>query len=100
MPKAIDGLDLSGGREHFGGYSYTAAAYVLGPGDLGPLADGLHDFLSGLPGTLASASAPSPGLCAVRILTAGAPVLYKALNGVRTILRDYFGLPGPAREVI
>ena len=100
VPEAIDGFDLSRGHEHFGGYSYTATAYVLGPVDLGPLADDLHDLLSGLPGTLASASAPSPGLCAVRILTTGAPVLYKALNGVRTLVRESFGLPDPVREVV
>lgn len=99
-PEATDGLDLAGGDEPFGGYSYTAAAHVLAPWDLGPLAEELHDFLAGLPGALASASAPAPGLCAARILTAGAPELYAALNGVRTLVRGSFGLPRAAREVV
>lgn len=99
MPEVIDGLDLAGGDGRFGGYSYTAAAYVVAPRDLGPLAEGLHDFLAGFPGALASASAPAPGLCAARVLTAGAPELYSALNGVRGLTRKSFDLPAPARKV-
>ncbi len=99
VPEVVDGLDLAGGDELFGGYSYTAAAYVLAARDLGPLAGKLHDFLAGLSGTLASASAPAPGLCAARVLTSGAPELYRALNGVRTLVRNSFDLPAPARKV-
>lgn len=99
VPEMMDGLDLGGGGERFGGYSYTAAVYVLAPGDLGPLAEELHGLLAGLSGALASASAPAPGLCAVRILTTGAPDLYRALNGVRALVRKSLGLPAPAREV-
>ncbi len=97
--EAMDGLDLAGGDERFGGYSYTAAVYILAAGDLGPLAEELHDLLAGLSGALASASAPAPGLCVARILTDGAPELYRALNGVRALVRESFGFPAPAREV-
>ncbi len=99
VPEVIDGLDLDGGEERFGGYSYTAAVYVLAARDLGPLGEELHGFLAGLSGALASASVPAPGLCAVRVLTTGAPGLYRALNGVRALVRGSFGLPAPAREV-
>ena len=96
VPEAVDGLDLAGWDEPFGGYSYTTAAYVVAPRDLGPLVEKFHDSLAGFPGALASASAPAPGLCAVRVLTAGAPGLYGALNGVRTLVRRSFGLAAPA----
>ena len=99
VPEVIDGLDLAGGDEPFGGYSYTAAAYVLAARDLGPLAKSLHDFLAGFSGTIASASATAPGLCAVRVLTDKAPKLYGALNGVRTLARQSFEMPAPARRV-
>lgn len=49
VPEAVDGLDLAGWDEPFGGYSYTAAAYVVAPRDLGPLAEKLHDSLAGFP---------------------------------------------------
>lgn len=97
-PEFVDGFDLAGDREHFGGYSYVAAVYVLAPGDLQPLADALHDSLAGAPGTLSSASAPAYGLCAARILTISAPKLYGALNRVRALVRKSLGLPAPARE--
>lgn len=99
VPEVGDGLDLAGGDEPFGGYSYTAAAYALAARDLGPLAEELHDLLSGFPGALASASAPAPGLCAVRVLTNKAPKLYGALNGVRALVRGSFGMPAAARGV-
>lgn len=98
-PEAIDGFDLAGVSEPFGGYSYAAGAYVLAPQDLNPLAEELHLSLCGVPGALASASAPDPGLCAVRILTNGAPELYAALNAVRELTRSALSLPAPAREV-
>ncbi len=59
IPEAIDGLDLPGGSEPFGGYSYTAAAYILAPVNLESLADDLHHHLDGVTGVLASASACS-----------------------------------------
>lgn len=99
LPEATDGFDLTGGAESFGGYSYIASAYVSAPQDLAPLAEELHDFLSRLPGTLASASAPASGLCAVRVLAAGARPLYEALNGFRDLSRSFLELPVPAREV-
>lgn len=99
VPEVIDGLDLHGGAEPYGGYSYMAAVYVVAARDLGPLAEELHDLLHNLPGVLASASAPSPGLCAVRALADGAPALYRALNRTRDLARKYLGIPYPAREV-
>jgi urease accessory protein len=98
-PEATDGFGLLGGSERFGGYSYVASAYVSAPQDLTPLAEKLHNFLSRLPGTLASASAPTSGLCAVRVMVTGAGALYWALNGFRGVSRRFLGLPEPAREV-
>jgi urease accessory protein len=98
-PEATDGFDLLGGRERFGGYSYVASAYVSAPQDLAPLAEELHGYLYRLPGTLASASAPTSGLCAVRIMATGAGALYGALNGFRGVSRRFLGQPEPAREV-
>lgn len=99
LPEATDGFDLTGGTENFGGYSYVASAYVSAPRDLAPLAEELHGHLSRLHGTLASASAPAPGLCAVRVLATGSRSLYTALNGFRDLSRKYLGMPAPAREV-
>lgn len=100
-PEVVDGFDLSGGvREHFGGYSYLAAAYVCAPTDLGPLADILHEAFSGISGALASASAPSSGLCVVRVLADSAPVMYRALNACRELSRRFLGLTVPARAVL
>ncbi len=99
-PEAADGLDLAGGDEPFGGYSYVAAAYVLAPTDLGSLADILHDSVAGTAGALASASAPAPDLCAVRILARDAPTLYGLLNRTRRLARDFLGLPAPSRGVL
>lgn len=76
-----------------------AASYVLAPEGLGPLAEEPHGFLDGVPETLVSASAPVPGLCVVLVLTDKAPKLYAALNGVRTVVRESFDLPPPARAV-
>jgi urease accessory protein len=99
VPQVADGFELVGGTESLGGYSYSATAYVLAPVDLGTLTEELHIFLSCMPGTLASASAPASGLCAARILAEGADALYGALNGVRTLARATLDLPAPAREV-
>ncbi len=99
LPEVADGFDLAGGGELFGGYSYVAAAYVSAPKDVEPLAEELHGSLSRLPGTLASASAPASGLCAVRVLAARARPLYEALNGFRSLSRRFLGLLAPAREV-
>ena len=63
IPEAIDGFDLPGGSEPFGGYSYSATAYALAPRDLGPLAENVHLRLGGMVCALASASAPASGLC-------------------------------------
>lgn len=99
LPEVADGFALADSPEPFGGYSYVAAAYVLAPKDLEPLAEELHGSLLRVPGALASASAPAAGLCVVRILTHGAHALYEALNGLRALARKRLGLPVPAREV-
>ena len=100
VPGVVDGFDLAGGRESFGGYPYLAAAYVLAPTDLGPLADMLHEELSGVPAALASSSAPSAGLCAVRILADSFHALSVVLNLCRVASREFLGLPVAAREVL
>ena len=100
LPEVVDGMDLKGGAERFGGFSYSAAAYILAPEELGSLADELHDLVAGIPGALASASAPTPGLCAVRALTADAHALYQVLNRTRDFVRRFLRLPVPAREII
>ncbi|QIN77749.1 hypothetical protein GBA65_03590 [Rubrobacter marinus] len=100
LPEVVDGFDLPAGGEPFGGYSYLAGLYVLAPLDLAPLADELHHaLLPGAPRVLASASAPSSGLCAVRVLARDATALYRALNVCRALSRARLGLAPPVREV-
>ncbi len=99
LPEVVDGLALPAGGEPFGGYSYIAAAYILAPLNLEPLAEELHVTLGGTPRALASASAPEPHLCAVRILAHDATALYRPLNACRAAARAYLGLPPVAREV-
>lgn len=100
VPEVADGFELLAGGEPFGGFSYLAGLYVLAARDLAPLADELHAALVSLfPRALASASAPSFGLCAVRVLARDATVLYRALNSCRALSRASLGLPPPAREV-
>ncbi|MGB3682547.1 MAG: urease accessory protein UreD, partial [Rubrobacteraceae bacterium] len=102
-PLVVDGFELSGGgepggEEPFGGYSYFGSVYVLAPLDLAPLAERLHGALGGS-GSLASATAPSFGLCAARILSPKAPDLYHRLNACRANARSFLGLPPSPREV-
>lgn len=99
LPEVVDGFCLRAGGEPFGGYSYLGAAYVLAPRTLEPLADDLHAALSGLPGLLASASAPTPRLCVARILARDATTLYRALNRCRASTRACMDLPPAARGV-
>ncbi|MDQ3990405.1 MAG: urease accessory protein UreD, partial [Actinomycetota bacterium] len=66
VPQAVDGWELGGGGEPFGGFSYVATAYVAAPGDLAALAERLHAAVVGIPSTLASASTPTSGLVVVR----------------------------------
>ena len=54
VPEVVDGFELSGGGEPFGGYPYTATVYACGPHSFEAPAEKLHALLSGLPGTLAS----------------------------------------------
>ena len=100
VPEVVEGFDLTGERESFGGYSYLAAMYIFAPVDIGPLADNLHDVVSGIPASLASSSAPSDGLCTVRVLADNAHALYSVLNLCRAATREFLGLPVAAREVL
>ena len=100
IPEAIDGFDLAGAIEHFGGYSYVAAVYISTPTPLEALTDELHAALNGSPGILASASAPSAGLCFARVLTDSAHELYRLLNLTRSTARNVLDLPAPGREVL
>lgn len=102
VPEIVDGFELSGGGEPFGGYPYTATVYACAPRALDTLAGQLHALLSELPGTLASSSTPASasGLCVTRVLARNAPSLYRALNGCRRVIRDHLGLPEPVRKVI
>lgn len=79
--------------------SYLGAAYFLAPLGLAPLAEKLHETLSRAPRALASASAPVPYLCTVRILARDATILYQALNTCRAVARAYLDLSPAAREV-
>jgi urease accessory protein len=85
VPQAVDGLDLPGGGEPFGGYSYLGALYVLAHKELSPLAEELHASLSSLSCVLASASSPGPRLCAARVIARSATALYRVLNQCRTL---------------
>jgi hypothetical protein len=88
------------GTEWFGGYPYTAAGYILAPRNLESLAETLHDLLADVPGALASSSALSSGICAIRALTNDAHTLYRLLNRSRDLARRSLGLPVPAREIM
>ncbi len=100
VPEVVDGFELAGGIECFGGYSYATTAYILAPKNLEPLAEELHDLLADVPGALASSSVPSRGLCATRALTNDAHTLYRLLNRSRDLARRFMGLPDPAREIL
>ena len=102
VPEVVDGFELSGGGEPFGGYPYTAMVYACGPHSFEAPAEKLHALLSRLPGTLASSSvlASASGVCVARILARNAPALYRALNESRREVREHLGLPGPVREVV
>ena len=97
VAQLVEGFDLPGGGEPFGGYPYLATVYASAPEDLGPLAEELHGLLVGLPGVLASASAPAPNLCVARVLAQSAPALYRALNGARATARNFLGSPPSPR---
>ena len=99
VPQAVDGLDLPGGGEPFGGYSYLGALYVLAHKELSPLAEELHASLSSLSCVLASASSPGPHLCAARVIARSATALYRTINECRIVARVYLDLPPAAREV-
>ena len=96
----VDGFELTGGTEWFGGYPYTAAMYILGPRNLQPLAETLHELLADVPGALASSSALSSGICAIRALANDAHTLYRLLNRSRDLARRSLESPVPAREIM
>lgn len=98
VPQVVDGFELSGGGEPFGGYSYMGSLYILAPANLSPLAEKLHEVLV-RSDALASASVPSDRLCAVRVLSEKAHELYEALNACRTIYRAHLNLPPPPHQV-
>jgi urease accessory protein len=99
VPELVEGFNLSGGEEPFGGYPYLGTVYASAPrGTLRELAE-LHAALGGSPGILASARAPTPNLCVARVLADGAPALYWALNVTRAAARCFLGLARPPREV-
>ena len=100
VPEVVDGFELSGGGEPFGGYPYAATVYACGPHGYESLAERLHSFFFGLPAVLASSSAPAPGVCVTRVLARNAPFLYQALNGCRDVIRGHLGLPEPSRKVV
>lgn len=95
-PVASDGFELPGvyppGDEHFGGYSYLATVFVVAP-DAADLAEELHGLLRLETRSLASSSAPSERLCISRILTGGAPALYRMLNLCRGAVRESLSVP-------
>lgn len=99
VPVVVDGFELSGGDEPFGGYSYIGALYLASPSNLSSLSEKLHSTVNSLPNALASASLLSLNLCVVRTLTRSAPDLYRTLNNCRTIVRSFLDLPAPPREV-
>jgi urease accessory protein len=92
LPVVSDGIQLEGGGEPFGGFSYLGAVYVAAPLDLSPLSDEIHGALTGGRSVLASASAPVKGACVVRVLCHGAPELYEALGRARALARRELGL--------
>jgi urease accessory protein len=99
IPEVVDGFELTGGTEWFGGYPYTAAIYILAPRNLESLAKTLLDLLAVAPGALASSSALSSGICAIRALANDAHTLYRLLNRSRDLARRSLKRPVPAREI-
>lgn len=95
-PVASDGFELPGvyprGDEHFGGYSYLATVFVVAP-DAAALSEDLNGLLRLGRGSLASSSAPSERLCISRILSGGAPALYRMLNLCRGAVRERLSVP-------
>jgi hypothetical protein len=75
VPQVIDGFELAGGGERFGGWPYMATVHVLAPDRLDALAGEAHALLEGPAGLWGSASAPAPGVLCARLLGATAPAL-------------------------
>ncbi|MDQ3608708.1 MAG: urease accessory protein UreD [Actinomycetota bacterium] len=100
-PVAVDGCELRGGGERFGGWAYLATVFVVAPEGLGGLADALHALLATRgPEVLASASTPQDGVLCARVLTATAPALTGVLNALRAWVRPVLGLGAAAREAV
>lgn len=92
-PLATDGLELASGGEPLAGRSYIGTLQVVAPIGLDGLADTLAAVLDRVPGVLASASAPTAGLCTARVLGARAPALHAALRACREAARSFLELP-------
>lgn len=99
-PEVIDGLELAGGGEPFGGWPYLATVHLLAPAPLEALARELHTLLEGVAGVWGSASAPVEGVLCARLVAGGAPALAAALNALRARARTALGCAAPAREVV
>lgn len=99
VPEVVDGFELSGGGEAFGGSSYMGSLYLASPEDLSPLAEKLHGSTNSTSSILASASALTPNLCVIRALTHNAPAVYRMFNDCRKIIRSFLQLPVPPRQV-
>lgn len=100
-PVAVDGCELHGGGEPFGGWGYLATAYVVAPEGLGELAAELHALLAARgPEVLGSASTPQDGVLCARVLTATAPALAGALNALRACARPVLELGAVARDAV
>lgn len=99
-PEAIDGCDLEGGGEPFGGRPYLATVHVVAPRALDALSGELHAVLGAVPGVWGSASAPGAGVLCARLLADTAPALTGALNALRERVRVVLACPSPAREAL
>jgi urease accessory protein len=100
-PVAVDGCELGGGGEPFGGWAYLATVFIVTPEGLGGLADELHALLAARgPAVLGSASTPQTGVLCTRLLTATAPALTGALNALRACARPVLGLDPAGREIV
>lgn len=97
-PGATDGIDLSGGSELFGGYSYMGTVFVRVSEGEESLAEKLHQTVQE-DNILASASAPKEGLCVARILSPTSGSLYSAQNRIRNRVREFLGLPPAPRDI-
>lgn len=98
QPIAIDGFELYGTEEHFGGYSYLGTVFVRVPEGGESLAEKLHSMVQEEK-VLASASALGAGLCVARLLSPTIGALYSAQNRIRDRVRESLCLPPAPRDI-